>query len=146
MTSLSSQAQTRTAAPPTRARAPHVKPLVLVVEDHEDTRFMLIYLLEVWGYRVSVAADGEAAVQAAEQEHPDLILMDTSLPRLDGLAATRRIRAAPALHAVPIIFLSGHAHPASRAAALATGGNDYLIKPFALSELEQLLDTHLGQH
>jgi CheY-like chemotaxis protein len=133
-------------SPPLRGSTPDVKPLVLVVEDHEDTRFLLRYLLEIRGCRVSVAVDGEDAVQVAEHEHPDLILMDAVLPRLDGLEATRRIRAHATLYDVPVVFLSGHAQPSFRAVALETGGNDYLIKPFALDQLEEVLERHLGKN
>jgi DNA-binding response OmpR family regulator len=122
-----------------------VKPLVLVVEDHDDTRFMLICLLELRGCRVATAQDGETAVREAELMRPDLILMDATLPVLDGLAATRRIRDTPALARVPIIFLSGHAEASFRAVALETGGNDFLVKPFALNQLELMLDSHLAQ-
>jgi DNA-binding response OmpR family regulator len=117
---------------------------VLVVEDHDDTRFLLRYLLEMWGCRVAMAEDGLAAVCMAEQTRPDLILMDAGLPRLDGLAATRRIRELAAMHDVPIVFLSGHAELPFRAAALETGGSDYLIKPFAIDQLEKALERHLG--
>lgn len=117
---------------------------MLVVEDHDDTRFMLMYLLERLGCRVALAEDGEAAVRLAEQTHPDLILMDAGLPRMDGLAATRRIRTTPALACVPVVFLSGHAEAAFRAAALETGGDDFLIKPFEIGQLERVLERHLG--
>jgi CheY-like chemotaxis protein len=122
-----------------------VKPLVLVVEDHDDTRFMLEYLLGIHGCRVAVALDGLMAVRLAESQHPDLILMDASLPRLDGLAATRRIRETPALRDVPIIFLSGHAQASFRAVALAAGSDDFIVKPFKLDQLERVLERHLGQ-
>jgi two-component system, OmpR family, response regulator MprA len=82
-------------------------------------------------------------VRVAEETCPDLILMDVSLPGLDGLAATRRIREHAALSCVPIVFLSGHAEASFRALALETGGNDYLIKPFALDQLERALERHL---
>jgi len=117
---------------------------VLVVEDHDDTRFMLKYLLESRGCRVALAEDGETAVRVAEQTHPDLILMDAGLPRVDGLAATRRIRKTPALACVPVVFLSGHAEAPFRAAALETGCDDYLIKPFEIDQLERVLEIHLG--
>src|SRR5215210_1396232 len=97
MATLLRQANDRTNAPPAQRHAPSVKPLVLVVEDHDDTRFLLTYLLGMWGCRVAIAEDGEMAVCLAEQTCPDLILMDASLPRLDGLAATRRIRELEAL-------------------------------------------------
>jgi DNA-binding response OmpR family regulator len=129
--------------PRPRKRVKNIKPLVLVAEDHDDTRFMLMYLLEIRGYRVALAGDGEAAVRMAEQMCPDLILMDASLPRLDGLAATRRIRETSALARVPVIFLSGHAHPSFRAVALETGGDDYLVKPLELAQLERVLERHL---
>src|ERR687884_500742 len=80
-------------------------PLVMVVEDHDDTRFMLRYLMESRGLRVAEAEDGEEAVRLAESLRPDLILMDMTLRRLDGLTATRRIRELAALQEVPIIFL-----------------------------------------
>jgi CheY-like chemotaxis protein len=117
---------------------------VLVVEDHDDTRLMLMYLLERRGCRVALAEDGETAVRMAEQMRPDLILMDAGLPRMDGLAATRRIRKTPALACVPVVFLSGHAEAPFRAAALETGGDDYLIKPFEVGQLERVLERHLG--
>jgi DNA-binding response OmpR family regulator len=116
---------------------------VLVAEDHEDTRFMLTYLLERQGCQVALAEDGETAVLMAERMCPDLILMDASLPRLDGLAATRQIRKTPALARVPIVFLSGHAEASFRSVALETGGNDYLVKPFELDQLEKVIERHL---
>jgi DNA-binding response OmpR family regulator len=128
-----------------RRQAASNGPLVLVVEDHDDTRFMLEYLLGMRGFRVVVAEDGEMAVRVAEIEHPDLILMDATLPRLDGLAATRRIRETAALAYVPIVFLSGHAQASFRAVALETGGNDFLVKPFELDQLERVLERHLGK-
>ena len=123
-----------------------VKPLVLLVEDHDDTRFMLEYLLQIRGCRVVLAADGEMAVSIAESQCPDLILMDTNLPRLDGLAATRRIRQLAALREVPIVFISGYAHPSFRAEALETGGNDLIVKPFEIRQLEKVLERHLGHN
>ncbi|MDT7807570.1 MAG: hypothetical protein QOJ70_1383 [Acidobacteriota bacterium] len=146
MASLSRTPNDRT-KPPRRARRPshNAKPLVLVVEDHDDTCFLLKCVLEMRGCRVAIAADGETAVHLAEGTRPDLILMDASLPRLDGLAATRRIRELAALHEVPIVFLSGHAEPSFRVEALETGGTDYLVKPFELAQLETVLERHLGK-
>lgn len=121
-----------------------VPPLVLVVEDHEDTRFMLRTVLEMrGGLSVVEAENGATAIALAERLHPDLILMDGTLPLLDGFAATRRIRALASASGVPIVFLSGHAQPASEAMAFAAGCTDYLVKPFALGELERVLDRHL---
>jgi DNA-binding response OmpR family regulator len=118
-------------------------PLVLVVEDHEDTRFLLKTMLEMHGYRVSEAMDGEEGVRLARRERPRLVIMDATLPRLDGLTATRRIRSDSALESVPIVFLSGHAQPDFRAAALDAGGTDFLVKPIALDVLASVLERHL---
>jgi CheY-like chemotaxis protein len=145
MTTLLRKSNDRTDDAPVRLQANSEKPLVLLVEDHDDTRFMLEYLLGMRGCHVLVAEDGEMAVRLAESQCPDLILMDASLPRLDGLEATRRIRELAALHDVPIVFLSGHAQPSFRAVALETGGNDYLAKPFQLEQLERVLERHLGK-
>jgi CheY-like chemotaxis protein len=145
MASLSLSSKDRTDASSGYRQAASNGPLVLVVEDHDDTRFMLEYLLEMRGCRVAVAADGEEAVHTAETEHPDLILMDAVLPLLDGLTAARRIRESPALRRVPIVFLSGQAHPSFRAVALATGGNDLIVKPFGLDQFERVLERHLGK-
>jgi CheY-like chemotaxis protein len=122
------------------------KMCVLVVEDHEDTRFMLRTLLELrGGIKVVEAENGESAIALAESMHPDLILMDTDLPLLDGYAATRRIRQLTSAREVPIVFLSGHAQPVAQAKAFAAGCTDYLVKPFALGEMERLIERHLSQ-
>ncbi|HEX8335609.1 MAG TPA: response regulator [Pyrinomonadaceae bacterium] len=119
-------------------------PLVLIVEDHQDTRFMLRTILEMRGSVIVVEAEnGEVATALAESLRPDLILMDGTLPLLDGFAATRRIRELTSGRDVPIIFLSGHALPASEAEAFAAGCTEYIVKPFALGELERVLVRHL---
>src|SRR5215203_5834784 len=83
-------------------------PTVLLVEDTEDNRFMMRRLLEMTGYKVVEAMNGEEAVRLAEAEAPQLILMDLSLPVIDGLAATRLIRKLPSLEVIPIIAVSAH--------------------------------------
>ena len=119
--------------------------LVLIVEDHEDTRFMLRTMLEMrGGVSVVEAENGEMATALAERLHPNLILIDGTLPLLDGFAATRCIRGLASAQGVPIVFLSGHRHPASEAKAFAAGCTDYLVKPFALGELERVLERHLS--
>src|SRR3954467_2574414 len=90
------------------AKQGEASPIVLVVEDFEDNRFMMRRLLEMSGYRVVEAVNGEQAVEAAVEERPDLILMDLSLPKLDGLAATRRIRQHAGLARTPIVAVSAH--------------------------------------
>lgn len=94
---------------------------VLVVEDFEDNRFMMRRLLEMSGYRVVEAENGEQAIARALAERPDLILMDLSLPVLDGLAATRGIRRQPGSQSVPIIAVSAHDTADFHAEALAAG-------------------------
>ena len=118
------------------------RPVVLVVEDHEDTRFMLRVLLEMHGLEVVEAADGEEAVRAAESVRPGLVLMDGSLPLLDGLAAARRIREAESLRDVPVVMLSGRAEPDFRASALASGCDSFLVKPFSAAQLDSVLERH----
>ena len=114
-------------------------PTVMVVEDFEDNRFMMRRLLEMSGYRVVEAVNGQEAVETAESARPDLILMDLSLPLLDGLAATRRIREFDALKKVPIIAVSAHDTADFHAEALAAGCNEYVTKPIDFDQLEGLL-------
>lgn len=120
------------------------RPLILIVEDHEDTRFLLCFIMEGCGYRVIQAIDGVQALETAKSVQPDLILMDTSLPNIDGLITTQRIRGLDQLSKVPIIFVSGHAQPEARAAALAMGGDDYFVKPLNLKDLEIAVKNQLA--
>ncbi len=112
---------------------------VLLVEDTEDNRMMMRRLLELSGYRVSEAVNGLEAVKAAEEETPSIILMDLSLPIVDGLAATRRIRQLPAMARVPIIAVSAHDTADFHAEALAAGCDAYITKPVDYTELEDLI-------
>ena len=114
-------------------------PTVLVAEDHDDTRFMLRVLLEQRGYRVVEAGDGLEAVEAARREPPDIVLMDVSLPALDGLSATRQMREVESLSALPIVAVSGHAAERDRTEALAAGCNAYLTKPIDFDRLNDIL-------
>jgi CheY-like chemotaxis protein len=112
---------------------------VLLVEDTEDNRFMMRRLLEMSGYEVSEAINGLEAVRAAGQDVPDVILMDLSLPMVDGLAATRQIRRLPKLETVPIIAVSAHDTADFHAEALSAGCNAYITKPIDYAELEDLI-------
>ena len=116
-------------------------PVVLIVEDHDDTREMLQLLLQVFGCRVIPAHDGEEAMSLAEQSIPDLILMDMRMPCLDGLAVTRMIRSHPTLNEVPIIAVTGMVSPQFRNDALSAGCNDCLYKPIDFDRLEELIKT-----
>jgi CheY-like chemotaxis protein len=112
---------------------------VLVVEDFEDNRFMMRRLLEMSGYRVVEAVNGRQAVEKAQSERPDIILMDLSLPMLDGLAATRQIRAQEGHGKIPIVAVSAHDSADFHAEALAAGCNEYVTKPIDFDQLVQLL-------
>jgi len=116
------------------------RPVVLVVEDFEDNRFMMRRLLEMSGYRVVEAVNGNQAVELATSVRPDIILMDLSLPQLDGLAATRRIRTQGGLARVPIVAVSAHDSADFHAEALAAGCNEYVTKPIDFDQLVNLLD------
>jgi len=117
----------------------HRRPKILLVEDSEDNRFMMKRLLEMSGYDVVEAVNGEQAVQLTQGQSPDVILMDLSLPRVDGLAATRLIRAMAGYERVPIIVVSAHDTSDFHAEALKCGCNEYVTKPIDFGQLELLL-------
>ena len=120
------------------------KKLFLLVEDFEDSRFMMRRLLEMAGYAVIEASDGEQAVALAISEQPELILMDLSLPKLDGLAATRQIRQYKEAQNTPIVAISAHDSPESRTEALAAGCNEYVTKPIDFDQLGEVLKHFLS--
>src|SRR6476620_3179688 len=103
---------------------------ILVVEDQEDNRRILRDLLSSASYDVLEAMTGEAGIVLAERERPDLILMDVQLPGIDGLEATRRIKAKPALRAIPLIVVTSYALSGDDVKARAAGADDYVTKPF----------------
>ena len=116
---------------------------ILYVEDNDDNIFMLSRRLRRKGYEVVVATDGEKGVEMARTEAPSIIVMDLSLPVLDGWEATRRIKAAPGTRHIPIVALSSHAMRGDRQRALAAGCDDYDSKPVEfqrlLAKIEALL-------
>jgi len=118
---------------------------VLLVEDTEDNRQMMRRLLELSGYKVVEATNGREAVETASRLKPQIILMDLSLPYLDGLAATRRIRRLPGLDRVPIIAVSAHDTADFHSEALAAGCDAYVTKPIDYSELEEVVDRLLAR-
>ena len=122
------------------------KPLtVLLVEDTEDNRFMMRRLLEMAGYRVVEAMNGEEAVKLAKSESPHMILMDLSLPVIDGLAATRLIRKLPHCESTPIIAVSAHDTSDFQSEAIEAGCNSYVTKPIDFNDLEELIAQLLRQ-
>ncbi len=110
-------------------------PKILLVEDNAMNRDMLSRRLTRRGYEVVVAVDGQAGVDLAASEKPDLILMDMSLPVIDGWEATRRIKGAPETGAIPVIALTAHAMATDREKALEAGCDDYDTKPIDLPRL-----------
>ena len=116
---------------------------ILLVEDNEMNRDMLSRRLERRGYTVVIAVDGVQAVAMAESEKPALILMDLSLPKLDGLAATRRIREDKHVGKTPIVAVSAHDSPETRTEALAAGCDEYVTKPIDFDQLDALLKRFL---
>lgn len=110
-------------------------PKILLVEDNEHNWDMLSQRLRLRGYDVVLAFNGRQAIDKAEAEKPDLILMDIGLPVLDGLEATRRIRGKPEIFRVPVIALTAHAMTGDREKALQAGCNDYHTKPVELPRL-----------
>lgn len=128
------------------SRSSSAQTRVLLVEDTEDNRVMMRRLLEMSGYWVTEAVNGMEAVSQAELETPQIILMDLSLPLVDGLAATRRIRQLPGVKGVPIIAVSAHDTMDFHAEALAAGCDAYITKPIDYGELEGLIESLLDQH
>jgi CheY-like chemotaxis protein len=116
---------------------------LLLVEDNEMNRDMLSRRLERRGYQVLIAVDGEQGVAAATEHQPDLILMDMSLPVLDGWESTRRLKQQPTTQGIPVLALTAHAMAGERDKALAAGCNDYDTKPVdfvrLLGKIESLL-------
>ena len=118
---------------------------ILLVEDNEDNRDMLSRRLQRKGYEVVVAIDGQQGVQMAQAEDPQLILMDMSLPVLDGWEATRQIKSLPATHFIPVIALTAHAMSGDREKAMAAGCDDYDTKPIDLAVLLTKIEALLEQ-
>jgi CheY-like chemotaxis protein len=116
---------------------------ILLVEDNEMNRDMLSRRLERRGYEVIIAEDGAAGVAKAKTENPNLILMDMSLPIMDGWEATRQVKAAPESKGIPVIALTAHAMAGDEEKALAAGCDDYETKPVDLPKLLAKIDALL---
>jgi two-component system phosphate regulon response regulator PhoB len=111
--------------------APHV----LVVEDEDALSALLQYNLDKEGYQVTVAADGEEALVVVDEAQPDLIVLDWMLPQVSGVEVCRRLRARPETRNMPIIMLTARGEETDRIRGLDTGADDYIVKPFSMSEL-----------
>ena len=117
---------------------------ILLVEDFDDTRLIMKLWLMKKGYRVVEAENGEEAVTLAEQQHPDLIIMDMMMPGLNGLDATRRIREDQSLQQTPIVAVSAYGADEYRAKAIAAGCNEYVSTPFEPDALGALIQRLLA--
>jgi CheY-like chemotaxis protein len=117
---------------------------VLLVEDNEMNRDMLTRRLERKGFEVVIAVDGQAGIDMASSAGPDIILMDLSLPVIDGWEATRKIKADPATQPIPVIALTAHAMAGDEQKALAAGCDDYDTKPVDLKRLLGKIENLLG--
>ena len=118
-------------------------PKILLVEDNEMNRDMLSRRLLKRGFEITMAVDGAQAVDMAKSENPDLILMDMSLPIMDGWEATRTLKAAPATAAIPIIGLTAHAMAGDREKCLQAGCDDFDTKPIELPRLLEKITSQL---
>lgn len=117
---------------------------ILIVEDNEMNRDMLSRRLERRGYTILMAVDGQNGVEAARREKPDLILMDMSLPVIDGWEATRVLKADAETAHIPVIALTAHAMEGDRTKAMEAGCNDYDTKPVELPRLLEKIQNLLG--
>ena len=117
---------------------------ILLVEDNEMNRDMLTRRLERKGFEIVIAIDGKAGVDMASSSNPDIILMDLSLPVMDGWEATRQIKADPATQGIPVIALTAHAMAGDEQKARAAGCDDYDTKPIDLKRLLGKIENLLG--
>ena len=118
---------------------------ILLVEDNEMNRDMLSRRLEKRGYEVVIAVDGQQGVARAHAEAPALIVMDMSLPVLDGWEATRQLKSAPATRAIPVIALTAHAMAGDRERAMEAGADDFDTKPVELPRLLEKIEVLLAR-
>jgi two-component system, cell cycle response regulator DivK len=126
-------------------QGPHNRPLVLVADDHEDTRLVFSETLQAAGFAVAFAADGREAVEACGRKRPDLVIMDLSMPALNGWEAIRALKLAEGTSGIPILVVTAQAVHHSRNLAEAAGCDAYLTKPCAPDELVRHVRALLGR-
>lgn len=110
-------------------------PKILIAEDERDIRDLITFTLKFSGYEVIQATNGEEALQAARDNHPDLIMMDVRMPKMTGYEACRHIKADPDLKHIPVVFLSAKGQESEVQTGLDVGATDYILKPFAPEDL-----------
>ncbi|MCK0166564.1 phosphate regulon transcriptional regulator PhoB [Jannaschia sp. S6380] len=119
------------------------RPSVLVVEDEAPQREVLVYNLEAEGYDVRQAGSGDAALDLAREDHPDLVLLDWMLPEVSGIEVCRRLKATPETRGIPVIMISARSEEVDRVRGLETGADDYMVKPYSVVELMARIRTQL---
>ena len=117
---------------------------ILIVEDNDDNRLIYRQYLTHAGYRILEATNGIDGVDLALRERPDLVLMDISMPQMDGLTATRHLKAHPVAQSIPVIALTAHAMPADADMALAAGCDAYLAKPVMPRQVRVEIERWIG--
>lgn len=116
---------------------------ILIVDDNQDSRELVVKILKNRGYQTIEAVDGEEALKKAVAERPDLILMDRSLPKIDGYEVTRRLKGQEEFKDIPIVALTAHAMRGDREKALEAGCEGYISKPINVRELPELITSYL---
>lgn len=123
----------------------NAQPLVLVADDDEDILTLVVLRLERAGYEVLAAIDGEEALQLALERRPDLAVLDVTMPKLDGYAVTRRLRASEATRRMPVIILTARAQEGDVIRGVECGADDYVKKPFSPQDLTARVQALLGE-
>jgi len=124
-------------------QAPSVPKKILIVDDNQDSRELVSKILKSRGYRTIEAIDGEEALEKAMSEKPDLILMDISIPKIDGYEVTKRLKSTEEFKYIPIVALTAHAMKGDRAKALEAGCEGYISKPINVRELPNQIKAFL---
>jgi two-component system cell cycle response regulator DivK len=124
-------------------RGKDVPKKILVVDDNQDSRELVVKVLKNKGYEIIEATDGEEAIEKAVGERPDLILLDISIPKLDGYEVTRRLKSREEFKDLPIVALTAHAMKGDRAKALEAGCEGYISKPINIRELPEQVKSYL---
>lgn len=119
---------------------------ILIAEDDENNRIPLKMMLKMNGYDVIEACDGQQAVDCIQRDKPDLVLMDISLPVIDGLEVTRIIRREAEFQTLPIIFISGYENQETLDRVKACGGTGYISKPIEFDDLKLMIEKHLAEN
>jgi CheY-like chemotaxis protein len=122
-----------------------MKPIVLVVEDNERNRKLVRTILEFRGYEVVECEDGEPSLELARQHRPVLVLMDIQLPKMNGVAALKRLRADPATKSIPVIAVTASVTPSERERVVSAGFNAYIAKPIDVSTFGPMIDKAMGK-